>query len=113
MKKVLVIFGTRPEAIKMCPLVLELKKSEKLETLVCVTGQHREMLKQVLDIFKVVPDYDMAIMKKGQDLTDVTTAILTGMREILKKENRILCWSMEIRLQHLPHLWLHFTSRFR
>ena len=55
MKKVLVIFGTRPEAIKMCPLVLELKKSEKLETLVCVTGQHREMLKQVLDIFKVVP----------------------------------------------------------
>ena len=86
MKKVLVIFGTRPEAIKMCPLVLELKKSEKLETLVCVTGQHREMLKQVLDIFKVVPDYDMAIMKKGQDLTDVTTAILTGMREILKKE---------------------------
>ena len=86
MKKVLVIFGTRPEAIKMCPLVLELKKSEKLETLVCVTGQHREMLKQVLDIFKVVPDYDMAIMKKGQDLTDVTTAILTGMREILRKE---------------------------
>ena len=86
MKKVLVIFGTRPEAIKMCPLVLEMKKSEKLETLVCVTGQHREMLKQVLDIFKVVPDYDMAIMKKGQDLTDVTTAILTGMREILKKE---------------------------
>ena len=75
MKKVLVIFGTRPEAIKMCPLVLELKKSEKLETLVCVTGQHREMLKQVLDIFKVVPDYDMAIMKKGQDLTDVTTAV--------------------------------------
>ena len=86
MKKVLVIFGTRPEAIKMCPLVLELKKSKKLKTLVCVTGQHREMLKQVLDIFKVVPDYDMAIMKKGQDLTDVTTAILTGMREILKKE---------------------------
>ena len=64
MKKVLVIFGTRPEAIKMCPLVLEMKKSEKLETLVCVTGQHREMLKQVLDIFNVVPDYDMAIMKK-------------------------------------------------
>ena len=71
MKKVLVIFGTRPEAIKMCPLVLELKKSEKLATLVCVTGQHREMLKQVLDIFKVVPDYDMAIMKKGQDLTAI------------------------------------------
>lgn len=91
MKKVLVIFGTRPEAIKMCPLVLEMKKSEKLETLVCVTGQHREMLKQVLDIFKVVPDYDMAIMKKGQDLTDVTTAILTGMREILKKGKTGYC----------------------
>ena len=91
MKKVLVIFGTRPEAIKMCPLVLELKKSEKLKTLVCVTGQHREMLKQVLDIFKVVPDYDMAIMKKGQDLTDVTTAILTGMREILRKGKTGYC----------------------
>ena len=107
MKKVLVIFGTRPEAIKMCPLVLELKKSEKLETLVCVTGQHKEMLKQVLDIFKVVPDYDMAIMKKGQDLTDVTTAILTGMK------NWIWYWSMEIHRLHLPHRWLHFISRFR
>ena len=113
MKKVLVIFGTRPEAIKMCPLVLELKKSEKLETLVCVTGQHKEMLKQVLDIFKVVPDYDMAIMKKGQDLTDVTTAILTGMWEILRKENWIWYWSMEIHRLHLPHRWLHFISRFR
>lgn len=86
MKKVLLAFGTRPEAIKMCPLVLELKKSELLDTKVCVTGQHKEMLKQVLDIFGVIPDYDLSIMKKGQDLTDVTVAILTGMREILRKE---------------------------
>lgn len=86
MKKVLIVFGTRPEAIKMCPLVLELKKSEKLNTVVCVTGQHKEMLEQVLDVFQIVPEYDLGIMKKGQDLTDVTTAILNGMREILKKE---------------------------
>ncbi|MGM9566580.1 MAG: UDP-N-acetylglucosamine 2-epimerase, partial [Clostridia bacterium] len=86
MKKVLVVFGTRPEAIKMCPLVLELKKSEKMDTKVCVSGQHKEMLNQVLEIFGVVPDYDLAIMKRGQDLTDVTTSILTGMREILLKE---------------------------
>ena len=86
MKKVLLIFGTRPEAIKMCPLVLELKKSKKLDTKVCVTGQHKEMLEQVLNIFKVVPDYNLSIMKKGQDLTDVTIAVLSGMREILKEE---------------------------
>ena len=86
MKKVMMVFGTRPEAIKMCPLVLELRKSQKLETIVCVSGQHREMLKQVLDIFGVVPDYDLDIMKQGQDLTDVTTAILMGMREILRVE---------------------------
>ena len=86
MRKVMMVFGTRPEAIKMCPLVLELRKSQKLETIVCVSGQHREMLKQVLDIFGVVPDYDLDIMKQGQDLTDVTTAILMGMREILRVE---------------------------
>lgn len=86
MKKVQVVFGTRPEAIKMCPLVLELKKSPLLETKVCVSGQHRQMLEQVLEVFGVVPDYDLTIMKAGQDLTDVTTAILTGMREILRQE---------------------------
>lgn len=86
MKRILIVFGTRPEAIKMCPLVLELKKSEKLNTVVCVTGQHKEMLEQVLDVFQIVPEYDLGIMKKGQDLTDVTTSILNGMREILKKE---------------------------
>ena len=86
MKKVLLVFGTRPEAIKMCPLVLELKKSETLDAKVCVTGQHKEMLEQVLHIFGVVPDYDLSIMKKGQDLTDVTIAVLSGMREVFQKE---------------------------
>ena len=86
MKKILVVFGTRPEAIKMCPLVLELKKSPLLDTKVCVSGQHRQMLEQVLDIFGVVPDYDLAVMKAGQDLTDVTTSILTGMQEVLRQE---------------------------
>lgn len=85
MKKVMVVFGTRPEAIKMCPLVKELKESKSMETLVCVTGQHREMLGQVLDIFHIEPDYNLDIMKPGQDLFDITTEVLIGMREILKK----------------------------
>ena len=84
MKKVMVVFGTRPEAIKMCPLVLELKKSSNLETVVCVTGQHREMLQQVLDIFQIEPDYNLDIMKQGQDLFDITTAVMLGMRDVLK-----------------------------
>lgn len=83
MKKIMIIFGTRPEAIKMCPLVKEFKKyGECFQTIVCVTGQHREMLDQVLDIFEVVPDYDLNIMKSGQDLTDVTTKVLIGLRDI-------------------------------
>lgn len=82
----MLVFGTRPEAIKMCPLVKELKsRPEDFETIVCVTGQHREMLDQVLEIFEVVPDYDLNIMKQGQDLTDVTARVLTGMREVLKE----------------------------
>lgn len=86
MKKIMLVFGTRPEAIKMCPLVKELKsRPEDFETIVCVTGQHREMLDQVLEIFEVVPDYDLNIMKQGQDLTDVTARVLTGMREVLKE----------------------------
>ena len=76
MKKVMLVFGTRPEAIKMCPLVLELKSRKKIETLVCVTGQHRQMLDQVLDAFGVTPDYDLSIMKDKQTLFDVTTNIL-------------------------------------
>lgn len=88
MKKVMLVFGTRPEAIKMCPLVIELKKhSDTFDTIVCVTGQHREMLDQVLNIFEVRPDYDLNIMKHGQDLYDVTARVLTGMRDVLKESN--------------------------
>ena len=84
MKKLLLVFGTRPEAIKMAPLVIEFKKYPKeFETLVCVTGQHRQMLDQVLNLFDIVPDYDLDIMMKGQDLYDITTRVLTGMRDVL------------------------------
>lgn len=81
--KVLTVFGTRPEAIKMAPLVLALQDDERFESVLCVTGQHREMLDQVLSLFSLVPDYDLNIMKPGQDLTDVTTGILQGMRSVL------------------------------
>ena len=85
MKKVMLVFGTRPEAIKMCPLVKEFQKHrDEFETIVCVTGQHREMLDQVLTIFDVQPDYDLNIMKQGQDLYDVTARVLTGMRDVFK-----------------------------
>lgn len=85
-KKMMLVFGTRPEAIKMCPLVKEFQKHpDKFETIVCVTGQHREMLDQVLNIFEVTPDYDLNIMKQGQDLYDVTSRVLLGMRDILKE----------------------------
>ncbi|QJB32381.1 UDP-N-acetylglucosamine 2-epimerase (non-hydrolyzing) [Chitinophaga oryzae] len=84
MNRVLLVFGTRPEAIKMCPLIKELEKyPEIFEVKVCVTGQHREMLDQVLNIFNVQPDYDLKIMKQGQDLFDVTVGVLSGMREVL------------------------------
>lgn len=86
MKKVMVVFGTRPEAIKMCPLVLELKKEKELQTICCVTGQHRQMLAQVLETFHIEPDYDLAIMKDRQTLFDVTCGVLNGMKEILEKE---------------------------
>ena len=86
MKKVLVVFGTRPEAIKMCPLVNELKSREKLITKVCVTGQHRQMLDQVLEAFDVVPDYDLSVMKDKQTLFDITTNILNGIKEVLEAE---------------------------
>lgn len=85
MKRIMLVFGTRPEAIKMCPLVNELKKRTNIETLVCVTAQHRQMLDQVLDTFEVVPDYDLDIMKNRQDLFDITTGILNGIRAVLEK----------------------------
>lgn len=86
MKKIMLVFGTRPEAIKMAPLVKEFQKDpEKFETIVCVTGQHREMLDQVLQLFEIYPDYDLNIMKQGQDLYDVTARVLVGMRDVLKE----------------------------
>ena len=87
MKTVMLVFGTRPEAIKMCPLVNELKSRENIKTVVCVTGQHRQMLDMVLDTFHVVPDYDLSIMKAGQTLFDITTNILNGIGAILDEVN--------------------------
>lgn len=87
MKKVMLVFGTRPEAIKMCPLVNEFKAHKKINTVVCVTGQHIEMLKVVLDTFNVIPDYNLLIMKKNQDLFDITNNILSGIKAVLVKEN--------------------------
>lgn len=86
MKKIMLAFGTRPEAIKMCPLVIELKKHSCFETIVCVTGQHRQMLDQVLDCFGVTPDYDLSIMKDKQTLFDITTNIMMKIKEVLEKE---------------------------
>ena len=83
MKTIMLVFGTRPEAIKMCPLVNELKKRDNIKTVVCVTGQHRQMLDMVLDTFKVVPDYDLSIMKTGQNLFDITTNILNRIGDVL------------------------------
>lgn len=86
MKKIMLVFGTRPEAIKMAPLVKEFQKyADKFKTVVCVTGQHREMLDQVLDLFEIKPDFDLNIMKQGQDLYDVTARVLTGMRDVLNE----------------------------
>lgn len=86
MKKIMLVFGTRPEAIKMCPLVKELKKRGKFKVSVCVTGQHRDMLDSVLGVFDVIPDHDLDIMREGQNLFDITERVLLGMREILQKE---------------------------
>ena len=86
MKKILAVFGTRPEAIKMCPLVIELKKRTGFQVKVCVTAQHRQMLDQVLEVFNIIPDYDLDIMSQNQDLFDITTNILCNVRDVLKKE---------------------------
>ena len=84
MKNVLVVFGTRPEAIKMCPLVNELKKRDSIKTIVCVTAQHRQMLDQVLETFQVTPDYDLNIMKDRQSLFHITTGVLNGIKSVLE-----------------------------
>lgn len=83
--KVMTVFGTRPETIKMAPLVKELKKRDEIETIVCVTAQHREMLDQVLNAFEIVPDYDLNLMKKGQTLTDITAGVLCGIEKVIKE----------------------------
>lgn len=85
MIKVMTIFGTRPEAIKMAPLVKELKTREEIETIVCVTAQHREMLDQVLQVFEIVPDYDLDIMKQGQTLSEITSRVLLGLEDVIKE----------------------------
>ena len=84
-KKILLVFGTRPEAIKMCPLVEELRQRDTFECQVCVTGQHRELLKSVLSVFRITPDYDLALMREGQDLFDITEAVLQGLKSILQQ----------------------------
>lgn len=86
MKKIMLVFGTRPEAIKMCPLVNELKKRKNIKVIVCVTGQHRQMLNQVLETFNIIPDYDLSIMKDKQTLFDITANILIKIKEVLEKE---------------------------
>ena len=91
MKKIMLVFGTRPEAIKMCPLVNELKKRKGIQTIVCVTGQHRQMLDQVLDTFHVIPDYDLSIMKDRQTLFDVTTNILAKIKIVLEEVKPDVC----------------------
>lgn len=102
MKKVMLVFGTRPEAIKMAPLVKAFQKEfDKFQTIVCVTGQHREMLDQVLAIFDIKPDYDLNIMKQGQDLYDVTSRVLLGMRDVLKKARPDIVLVHEIGRAHV------------
>ena len=110
MKKIMLVFGTRPEAIKMAPLVKAFQqKKDKFETIVCVTGQHRKMLDQVLKLFNIRPDYDLNIMRQGQDLYDITARVLTGMRGVLQ----ISFWSMEIpQLRQLQHS-LPSTNKYR
>ena len=84
--RILSVFGTRPEAVKMCPLVQELRARREIKTVVCVTGQHREMLDQILATFSVVPDYDLSVMKDSQTLFDVTTGVLEGLKGVLEAE---------------------------
>lgn len=100
--KVMTVFGTRPEAIKMAPVVQSLLAHPEIETKVCLTAQHREMLDQVVDLFKLPVDYDLDIMRSGQSLYDITSRVLRGLEEVLEKENRIMSLSMGIRRRRLP-----------
>ena len=93
--KVMTVFGTRPESIKLAPLIKELRTRQEIETIVCVTAQHRQMLDQVLNAFNIVPDYDLDIMKPGQTLTEITARVLAGLEEVIKQVTRI--WSLSRR----------------
>lgn len=117
-KKILIVFGTRPEAIKMAPVVTAFKNSSALDLRVCVTGQHRQMLDQVLALFDIKPDYDLDIMKPGQDLTDVTTSILHGMKSVLEEyqPDRVLvhgdtATSLQPRSRRIITRWLWVMLR--
>lgn len=110
----MLVFGTRPEAIKMAPLVKAFQeKKDDFKTIVCVTGQHREMLDQVLDLFGIKPDFDLNIMKQGQDLYDVTSRVLLGMRDVLKVCRPDYLFVHVIRRPVRQPLLLLFTSRFQ
>ena len=108
MKKIMFVFGTRPEAIKMAPLVKAMEKAEDLEPLVVVTAQHREMLDQVLALFDVTPSYDLNLMKQNQTLMDITVGVLRGIERIV-----ILCWCTGTRRRRLRVRWRAFISRCR
>ena len=134
MKKVMLVFGTRPEAIKMCPLVNELKTHNTMKTLVCVTGQHRQMLDQILDAFNVRPDYDLAIMKDCQTLFDITNSILEQIKTVLENEKpdvvlvhgdtsttfvtALACFYLQIPVGHVEaglrtyNIWSPFPEEF-
>lgn len=109
--KVMTVFGTRPEAIKMAPLVLALRADERFEAITTVTAQHREMLDSALEIFKIKPDYDLNLMHKGQTLQEITSDVLTKIDGVIKKPIRILFWFMETRRRLLRQLWPVFIIK--
>ncbi len=112
-KRIMLVFGTRPEAIKMAPLVKEFQKyPEQFQTIVCVTGQHREMLDQVLHLFEIVPDYDFEHHEARQDLYDVTAGVLIRMRDVLKKTQPDVYWYMGTQRLQPQRLWQLFISRY-
>lgn len=110
MKKIMIVFGTRPEAIKMCPLVKELKNHSEFQVVCCVTGQHRQMLEQVLEAFHIVPEYDLAIMKERQTLFDVTENVLKGMGRGAEKRAAGYCAGAWRHYHHLCYIFGSFLS---
>ena len=108
-KKFLVVFGTRPEAVKLAPVIGELRKRDNIEVKVCVTGQHREMLDSALKLFEIVPDYDLDVMKQRQDLYDVTARVLLGMKEFSRKRLPTASSSRGTPLPLLSHRWQRST----